>query len=100
MTSLTTRERAGQLGVIPPIKTRKPGKPVTIWNGVSLTQIQKKTGLTLSYLSRVFMGRKVPTIKTLNTIAAAVGISPGILLEALNGLRPTKALKRSHRRRR
>lgn len=76
-------------------RDRKPGEPVMVGTK-TLTDIHKKTGLTLSYLSRVFRARKTPRIETLNKIAGAAGISAGALLDALNGLekpKPGKARK-------
>jgi len=97
-TTGSTSTRSGSFpspSLIPVPKSRVPGEPVKI-GGLTLTDLAAKTGLTLSYLSRVFRGRKTPRIETLNLIAQAAKLDPGQLLDALNKIpKPVKSKGKS-----
>jgi len=60
-------------------------KLIRIEKGMSQGDIERKTGLLRSYLSRVENGHTVPSLDTLGRIAEAVGVSVGKLLEPPEG---------------
>jgi transcriptional regulator with XRE-family HTH domain len=60
-------------------------KHIRIEKGMSQGDIERKTGLLRSYLSRVENGHTVPSLDTLGRIAEAVGVSAGKLLEEPEG---------------
>jgi transcriptional regulator with XRE-family HTH domain len=60
-------------------------KLVRIEKGLSQGDIEKRTGLLRSYLSRVENGHTVPSLETLGKIAAALEVSISELLEAPAG---------------
>jgi transcriptional regulator with XRE-family HTH domain len=54
---------------------------IRIEKGLSQGDIEKRTGLLRSYLSRVENGHTVPSLDTLRKIAAALEVGVGELLE-------------------
>ncbi len=58
---------------------------VRIEKGLSQGDIEKRTGLLRSYLSRVENGHTVPSLDTLGKIAEALEVSVSELLEAPAG---------------
>ncbi len=60
-------------------------KLIRIEKGLSQGDIEKRTGLLRSYLSRVENGHTVPSLDTLGRIAAALDVSVGKLLEQPEG---------------
>jgi transcriptional regulator with XRE-family HTH domain len=55
---------------------------IRIEKGLSQGDIEKRTGLLRSYLSRVENGHTIPSVETLAKIAAALGVSISALVEA------------------
>jgi transcriptional regulator with XRE-family HTH domain len=64
---------------------------IRIEKGLSQGDIEKRTGLLRSYLSRVENGHTVPSLDTLGKIAAALEVSLSELLEAPTGDRAKTA---------
>lgn len=60
-------------------------KLIRIEKGLSQGDIEKRTGLLRSYLSRVENGHTVPSVDTLMKIAAALEVKLGNLLEEPEG---------------
>ncbi|MBI1983222.1 MAG: helix-turn-helix transcriptional regulator [Acidobacteria bacterium] len=60
-------------------------KLIRIEKGLSQGDIEKRTGLLRSYLSRVENGHTVPSLDTLRKIAAALEISVGTLVDPPEG---------------
>jgi transcriptional regulator with XRE-family HTH domain len=58
---------------------------IRIEKGLSQGDIEKRTGLLRSYLSRVENGHTVPSLDTLGKIAAALEVGVSELLEAPTG---------------
>jgi transcriptional regulator with XRE-family HTH domain len=48
--------------------------------GLTLEDLSKKTGLSLSYISLIERGLKNPSLRALEKIAECLNITPGILL--------------------
>ncbi len=55
---------------------------VRIEKGMSQGDIEKRTGLLRSYLSRVENGHTIPSVGTLRKISAALGVSTAELLDS------------------
>ncbi len=60
-------------------------KLIRIEKGLSQGDIEKRTGLLRSYLSRVENGHTVPSLDTLGKIAAALDVSVAQLVEQPEG---------------
>ena len=65
---------------------------IRIEKGLSQGDIEKRTGLLRSYLSRVENGHTIPSLDTLGKIAAALEVSVSELLEAPAGERAKTAV--------
>ena len=50
------------------------GSPVSI-GGMSLSELSRKTGISVSYLSRVFRGEKMPATATLSQLAVVLNVT-------------------------
>lgn len=52
-----------------------PGKPTYVLGTThTLSDVARGTGLSLSYVSRVFSGKRTPRVKAVRSIAAYLGI--------------------------
>ena len=52
-------------------------------HGWTLTTLAQKTGIDLSYLSKIGKGRKEVGLKTLHKLAAAFGVTVSYLMEGI-----------------
>lgn len=52
-------------------------------SGLQLAELAERAGITQAYLSDVERGRKLPTLVTLDALAAALGASPAKLLRGV-----------------
>jgi len=49
--------------------------------GMSRTELSKKSGVSLSFINYIEAGDKSPTLRTLEKLAAALGVTVGELLD-------------------
>jgi transcriptional regulator with XRE-family HTH domain len=61
---------------------------------LSQQTVADKAGLSVSYISMLERGMRVPPLETLETIARALGVPPLHLLQAGAGNRPARPGKR------
>jgi transcriptional regulator with XRE-family HTH domain len=70
--------------------------------GLTSTVLARRTGLTQPFISQLENGKAVPSLVTLYRIAAALGVAPQDLLEAMDrgaGGGPVRAIPAGHGRR-
>lgn len=60
----------------------------TLAGGVSLSQVAREAGLSRSYLSLVWRGKRSPSLSALYRIAAALQVSVGDVVTALESAGP------------
>ncbi len=67
--------------------------PQTVYLGklpVNLSAISRKHTIDIGYLSRIFMGKQVPSVATAEKIASSINMSVGDFLAAIKALRSTR----------
>lgn len=66
-----------------------PGQPTYVLGTQrTLSDVARATGLSLSHVSRIFSGKRTPTVKAAKSIAACLGVSVEELITKLGTLEP------------
>lgn len=66
-----------------------PGQPTYVLGTThTLSDVARTTGLSLSHVSRVFAGKRTPTVKAARAIAKCLGVTVEELLHQLESVEP------------
>lgn len=85
MTDETSRPQEGEVGEV--TDAHGPGQPTYVLGTThTLSDVARGTGLSLSHVSRVFSGKRAPTVQAARRIARYLGIEVGELLSQLERL--------------
>ena len=67
-------------------------KPVLSLENLNYSDIARKTGVTVGYVSRIYRGMRVPSAKTLRVLARERGVSMDVLMRKLEAVRKERAV--------
>lgn len=67
--------------------------------GLTLREIESRSKVSATHVSEVERGKTSPTVGVLDRISAALGVSPGVLLEPVASMPPLRRSAGSRRRR-
>lgn len=66
--------------------------------GITVTELARATGLSPAHISEIERGRSAPSIRTLEKLARALGVSPGVLVRSVGANGVGEKLRRLRER--